>query len=276
MKVVLNLWDGVRFDAVFKVHQWMGLPNLMRVIRNGALYTNLYTHEPALTPVAVGRIMHNRHRKPLSRSLWEKMRLRSCYVGYPEAEKRIRMPNCRLIDCVYNRRAEAAKLRRSGTLNRHRITYPDVHRMRIACREIPRHDFTFVYFPDPDSSAHECRDRGKHIYHLGSPYVHAIKRCDNHLGRILATLDRCAPLNYAVIIVADHGMTDGGRHSIARWNDREVMQVPLAIMGKGIRTGWYEQGRYYTHDITSGVVGLFKGDAKNTMFRYALKGFARG
>jgi len=50
--------------------------------------------------------------------------------------------------------------------------------------------------------------------------------------------------------------------------------VPLAIMGKGIRTNWIEQNRYYTHDITSGIVGLFKGDADNTIFRYALKRFS--
>lgn len=270
MKVVLNLWDGVRFDAVFKVHEWMGLPNLHRVINNGVLFTNLYTHVPALTPVAVGRIMHNRYGKPLCKSLWDKMGKRSCYVGYPEAEQRIHFPNCDLLDVLYKRRAEADKIRRSGWLERHRITFPDKYRMEVACQKIPHYDFSFVYFPDPDTMAHECRDTNRHIYSYKSPYIDAIKRCDNHLGHLINTLDWCAPNDYVIIIVADHGMTDNGRHSIATWQDREVMQVPMAIMGKGIRSGWNEQERYYTHDITSGIVGLFKGDAKDTMFRYAL------
>lgn len=274
LKVVLNLWDGVRFDAVFKVNEWMGLPNLFRVINNGVLYTNIYTHEPVLTPMAVGRIMHNRNGKPLCVSLWEKMRKRSCYVGYPEDERRMYFPHCDLVDCLYNRRAEYEKLRRFGTLNRHRITFPDQVRLDIACKKIPHYDFTFVYFARPDEAAHECRDRNQHIYHYGSPYVHAIKNCDRLLGHILNTLDWCAPYNYVIIVVADHGMTDGGRHSVACWRDREVMQVPLAIMGKGIRTNWYEQARYYTHDITSGIVGLFKGDADRTLFRWALRKYA--
>ncbi|MEK8022624.1 MAG: alkaline phosphatase family protein [Candidatus Hydrogenedentota bacterium] len=271
MKVVLNLWDGVRFDAIFKVHQWMGLPNLHRVINNGVLFTNLYTQLPALTPVAVGRIMHNKYGKPLSQSLWEKMRKSSCYVGYPEDENRKHFPHCNLLDVLYDRKAEAAYIKKHGWLERHRITYPDKLRMDIACKVFPHYDFSFVYFPDPDTCAHECRDTNRHIYCWQSPYVHAIKRCDNYLGHLLNTLDHCAPNDYVIIIVADHGMTDGGRHSIAQWNDREVMQVPLAMMGRPIRAGWYEQQRYFTHDITSGIVGLFKGDADTTMFRHALK-----
>lgn len=272
MKVVLNLWDGVRYDAIFKVNEWMGLPNLMRVIKNGVLYTNLYTNEPVETPAAVGRIMHNRRRKPLSKSLWEKCRARSCYVGYPETEKRVRFPNCDLVDCLYDRRAEAAYMRKHGSMHRHRICYPDKKRLDIACKKIPHFDFTFVYFVGGDENAHECRDRGKHIYHHGSPYVHAIKNNDRLLGHLLRTLDWCAPNDYVIMIVADHGMTDGGRHSIGRWNMPEVMHVPLAMMGRPIRPNWLEQGRHYTHDITSGIVGLFKGDAHRTMFRYALKG----
>lgn len=270
-KVVLNLWDGVRYDAIFKVGLWMGLPHLWRVIRDGVLFTNVYTHEPALTPVAVGRIMHNRHWKPLSRSLWEKTRSRVCYVGYPEDEHRVRFPNCRLIDCLYDRRAEREKIRRFGTLNRHRIIRPDQYRLDIACKVIPHYDFTFVYFAEPDEKAHMCRDQGKHIYHWGSPYVHAIKNCDRLLGHLLRTLDWCAPYEYVIIVVADHGMSDYGRHSIGRWTDEEIMHVPLAMMGKGIRSNWFERERYYTHDITSGIVGLFKGDAERTMFRWALK-----
>lgn len=271
MKVVLNLWDGVRYDAVFKVHEWMGLPNLFRVIRDGVLFNNVYTHTPVLTPVAVGRIMHNRYGKPLSKSLWEKCQKRSCYVGYPEAEHRVYMPNCDLLDVLYNRAAEAEKLRRFGTLNRHRIIFPDKLRLDVACQKIPHYDFLFVYFAEPDESAHVCRDQGKHIYHYGSPYVHAIKRCDEYLGHLLNTLDWCAPYDYVIIVVADHGMTDYGRHSVARWNDEEVMHVPLAMMGRGIRSNWIERERYYTHDITSGIVGLFKGDADRTMFRWALR-----
>lgn len=271
MKVILNLWDGVRYDAIFKVNQWLGLPNLFRVINNGVLYSNLYTNEPVLTPNAVGRIMHNRYGKPLSVSLWQKMRKRSCYVGYPEDERRAFFPNCDLIDCLYNRRAEADKLRREGTLNRHRIVFPDRMRLDIACKKIPHYDFTFVYFHGPDTFAHECRDTKRHVFSWKSPYVHSIKECDRLFGHLLRTLDWCAPNDYVVIVVADHGMTDEGRHSIARWTDREVMQVPLAIMGKGIRSNWYEQERFYTHDITSGIVGLFKGDAHRTMFRHALR-----
>jgi arylsulfatase A-like enzyme len=275
MKVVLNLWDGTRFDAIFKVNQWMGLPNLFRVINNGVLFTNVYTQTPVLTPTAVGRIMHNRHGKPLSKSLWEKCRARSCYIGYPEDERRKHFPNCDLVDCLYDRRAEAEKIRRVGSLERHRITTPDQLRLDIACKKIPHNDFSFVYFHGPDTYAHECRDAGRHIYCWKSPYVHAIKECDRLLGHLLRTLDWCAPNDYVIIIMADHGMTDEGRHSIAQWDDKEVMQVPLAMMGKGIRAGWMEQTRYYTHDVTSGIVGLFKGDADRTMFRWALRRHAR-
>lgn len=276
MKIVLNLWDGVRFDAIFKVHEWMGLPNLFRVIQNGVLYTNIYTLEPALTPQCVARIMCNRRGKWISKSLWEKMNLRSCFVGYPEDSVRgylRRIPNCNLLDVVYKRDVEMRMKKTAAgreILTKHRICYPDSYRAEIACKMIPKYDFTFVYFPDTDTAAHECRDTGKHIYHYGSPYVHAIKNSDRLLGKLLKTLDRCAPNDYIIMIVADHGMSDGGRHSIGKWTDKEIMQVPLAVMGKGIRANWYEQDYFHTYDITSGIVGLFKGDAHQTMFKYAL------
>lgn len=277
MKVVLNLWDGTRFDAIFKVHEWVGLPNLHRVIRDGVLFTNVYTLEPALTPQCVARIMCNRRGKWISQSLWEKMRLSSCFVGYPEDSVRgylRRVPHCDLLDVLYNRKVE---MRLKGTakgreyLSKHRVCYPDSHRMKIACRRIPNYDFTFVYFPGPDTAAHDCRDMGKHIYHYGSPYIHAIKNCDRLLGSLLRTLDRTAPNDYIVVIVADHGMSDRGRHSIGKWTDREIMQVPLAVMGKGVRSGWYEQAIHHTYDITSGIVGLFKGDTDRTLFKYAMR-----
>ncbi len=277
MKVILNLWDGTRFDAIFKVNEWLGLPNLFRVINNGVLYTNVYTLEPALTPQCVARIMCNRQGKWISKSLWEKMRLRSCFVGYPEDSVRgylRRIPNCDLLDVLYNRKMELRMKRTAdgrAFLSKHRICYPDSYRAKIACEKIPHYDFTFVYFPGPDTAAHDCRDRGRHIYHHGSPYVHAIKNCDRLLGRLLATLDRTAPNDYIVIIVADHGMSDQGRHSIGKWTDKEIMQVPLALMGKGVRAGWYEQATHHTYDITSGIVGLFKGDAHRTLFKYALR-----
>lgn len=273
MKVVLNLWDGVRYDAIFKVNEWMGLPNFFRLVKNGVLFTNLYTHEPVLTPDCVGRIMHNAKGKPLSQSLWEKMKIKSCYVGYPEDQNNpepIRIPHCDLVDCLYERQAEQDALKRHGTLNRHRITKPDQVRLDIACKKIQEYDFTFVYFSDTDAAAHICRDRNQHVYHYGSPYVHCIKQCDRLLGHLLNTLDWCAKDDYVIIVVADHGMTDEGRHSVANWTMSEVMHVPLAIMGKGIRHNWMENARYFTHDITSGVVGLFKGDAEKTMFKWAL------
>lgn len=278
MKIVLNLWDGVRFDAIFKVNEWVGLPNLFRIVKNGVLYTNVYTEEPALTPQCVARIMCNRQGKWISKSLWEKMRLRSCFVGYPEDSVKgylHRIPNCDLLDVVYKRKVEMGMKKTvegRAHLSKHRVCFPDRFRAKIACKMIPKYDFTFVYFPDTDSAAHECRDMGKHIYHYGSPYVRAIKKCDQYLGWLLKTLDRCAPHDYIVMIVADHGMSDGGRHSIGKWTDKEIMQVPLAVMGRGIRPNWYEQGMYHTYDITSGIVGLFKGDAHTTLFRHALNG----
>lgn len=276
MKVVLNLWDGVRFDAIFKVHEWMGLPNLFRIVKSGVLYTNIYTEEPALTPQCVGRIMCNRRGKWICASLWEKMRKRSCFVGYPEDSIKgylQKIPHCDLLDVLYNRKLESRMKRTPAgrkILTKHRMCYPDKLRMEIGCRMIPKYDFTFVYFPGPDTAAHECRDTGKHIYHYGSPYVHAIKNCDRLLGHLLRTLDACAPDDYVIMIVADHGMSDEGRHSIGKWTDKQIMQVPFTVMGKGIRSNWYEQGIYHTYDITSGIVGLFKGDAQNTLFRYAL------
>ena len=269
-KVILNLWDGVRFDAIFKVHEWMGLPNLHRLIKRGTLFNNVFTMEPVLTPMCVGRIMHNKNWKPLCTSLWQKSRKRSVYVGYPEDENRRYFKHCDNLDVLYNRKAEAATMRKYGTLNRHRIIFSDQFRLDVACKKIPDYDFSFVYFPEPDEKAHMCRDAGKHIYHYGSPYVHAIKNCDRLLGHLLNTLDHCAKNDYTIIIVADHGMTDAGRHSVATWEDQEVMQVPLVISGKGIRHNWVERQRYYTHDITSGVVGLFKGDAETTLFNHAL------
>src|SRR3990167_6863955 len=276
MKIVLNLWDGVRYDAIFKVHEWMGLPNLFRIINHGVLYTNIYTLEPALTPQCVARIMCNRQGKWISQSLWEKMKIRSCFVGYPEDSVRgylRRIPYCDLLDVVYNRKTEM-RMKQSAAgrkvLEKHRICFPYEFRMKVACQMIPKYDFTFVYFPGPDSAAHDCRDRGRHIYHHPSPYVHAIKKCDRLLGRLLRTLDRCAPDDYIILIVADHGMSDGGRHSIGKWTDKEIMQVPLALMGKGVRNNWYEQGVHHTYDITSGIVGLFKGDAHRTLFKYAI------
>lgn len=274
MKVILNLWDGVRFDAIFKVNEWMGLPNLWKLIKNGVLYTNVFTHEPVMTPQAVGRIMHNRYGKPLCSSLWEKFNAKSCYVGYPEDNRRVFFKHCELLDVLYDRKAEEQYIRRHGSLHRKRITKNDHYRLDVACRKIPDFDFNFVYFCSPDETAHFCRDHNKHIYHYGSPYVHSIKNCDTFLGHLINTLEWCAKDDYVIIVVADHGMTDGGRHSVANWTTREVMQVPLVISGKGIRKNWFEQERYYTHDITSGIIGLFQGNTDNTIFQYAAEKYA--
>ncbi len=277
MKIVLNLWDGTRFDAIFKVHDWLGLPNLFRLIEKGVLYTNVYTKEPALTPQCVARIMCNRQGKWITQSLWEKMGLRSCFVGYPEDSVKgylRKIPHCHLLDVLYKRKVEM-RLKRSAAgrahLSKHRVCYPDRYRMEIACKMIPQNDFTFVYFPGPDSAAHDCRDRGRHIYHYGSPYVNAIKHCDDLMGHLIDTLEWCAPDDYIFIVIADHGMSAGGRHSIGKWSDKEIMQVPLVISGKNIRQNWLEQGYHMTYDVTSGIVGLFKGDAHRTLFQYALE-----
>lgn len=276
MKVVLNLWDGVRYDAIFKAHEWLGLPNFFRVVKNGVFFNNTFTVEPSMTAECVARIMKNRRGKWIGQSLWEKMRRRSCFVGYPEESVKPyppKIPFCDLVDCVYNRKKEAQLQKTEAgraMMSMHRVCFPDAFRMKLACKMIPKYDFTFVYFPDTDTAAHACRDAGKHIYHYGSPYLHAIKNCDRLLGGLLNTLDRVAPYDYIVIIIADHGMTDEGRHSVGRWTDSEVMHVPLAMMGKGIRTDWQERELHYTYEVTSGIVGLFKGDAHKTMFKYAL------
>ena len=287
LKVVLNLWDGVRFDAIFKVHQWMGLPNIHYLIKNGTFYTNVFTHTPVLTPMAVGRIMKDKHGKFISMSLHEKSngQIKSCFVGYPEEGiHRVPdwIPHCNYIgDILYNRKEEQRILKygtpaEKGKLMFHRIQYPDKLRMDVGCKMIPKYDFTFVYFVEPDESAHYCRDHKKHIYHYGSPYVHAIKNCDNLLQHLINTLEWCAKNNYILIVVADHGMTDEGRHSVAKWNDEEVMRVPLVIFGKGIRKNWIERTHYYTHDITSGIVGLFTDTTKGTIFQWAMEKYADG
>lgn len=286
LKVVLVLWDGVRFDAISKVHQWVGLPNIHSLIKNGVFYTNVVTHTPVLTPQAVGRIMTDVRGKWISQSLHEKTHgiVKSCFVGYPEEgvnPHKYRIPYCNYIDALYNRKEEQ-RILRSGTdaersrLKFHRIQSQDKIRLDIACKVIPKYNFTFVYFVECDEMAHKCRDSKKPIYHYGSPYIKAIKNCDNLLYHLIRTLEWCAKDNYIIIVVADHGMTDAGRHSIARWNDEEVMRVPLTIFGKGIRKNWVERTFYYTHDITSGIVGLFTDTTKGTIFQWAMQKYANG
>jgi arylsulfatase A-like enzyme len=284
LKVVLVLWDGVRYDAIFKVNKWMGLPNLFKLMNNGVLYSNVYTQQPVLTPTAVGRIMKDKNGKWISMSLHEKTngQIKSAFAGYPEEGiRRVPewIPHCKFLDITYNRREEWRRLfgtpAEKASMKFHRVQLSDKVRMDAACKLIPHYNFNFVYFVQPDTNAHECRDRKKHIYHYGSPYVHAIKQCDNLLYHIIKTLEWCAKNRYIVIVVADHGMTDEGRHSIAQWNDNRVMHVPLIISGRGIRKNWIEREVRYTHDITSGIVGLFTNTTNNTIFQWAMQKNAR-
>lgn len=279
LKVVVVLWDGVRFDAIDKVDKWMGLPNIQGLKRRGVSYLNTFTCTPVLTPTAVGRIMKDKNGKWITMSLYEKTRgkVRSCIVGYPEEGiRRIPewIPNCRYLgNVVYNRKEEWRRLNgtaaEKASMKFHRVQYPDKFRMDIACKMIPHYNFTFLYFVEPDEKAHYCRDHKRHIYSYGSPYVHAIKNCDNLLYHVIRTLEWCAKNRYILIVVADHGMTDEGRHSVAKWDDERVMRVPLIIAGNGIRKNWLERGFYYTHDITSGIVGLFTDTSNGTIFHWA-------
>ena len=286
LKVVLVLWDGVRFDALDRVGGWVGLPVIHRLIRRGVLFTNVYTQTPVLTPVAVGRIMKDKYGKWISMSLHEKTHgiIRSCIVGYPEEGiRRVPewIPHCRYLGNVtYDRRLEQRLLHGTpaerARMKFHRMQYPDKLRLDVGCKMLPYYNFTFIYFVEPDSAAHHCRDNKTWIYHYGSPYIWAIKNCDNLTYHVVRTLEWCAKNNYIIIIVADHGMTNQGRHSIARWNDNDVMRVPLVIAGRGIRKNWIERTRYYTHDITSGIVGLFTDTTKGTIFQWAMQKYARG
>ena len=282
LKVVLVLWDGVRFDAVGRVGAWVGLPNMHRLIREGVFYTNVFGISPALTPAAVGRIVKNGENKWISTMLHEKSKgqIKSCFVGYPEdglfGEPK-HIPNCNFLNNVtYDKKEEWRKLHGTPTekasIKFHRVQYPDKLRMDIGCKMIPKHNFTFIYFVEPDDSGHICRDNRKWIYHRGSPYIRAIKNCDNLMYHIIQTLEWCAKDNYILIIVADPGMTDEGRHALSQWNDERVSRVPLVIYGKGIRKGRVENTLYRTDNISKGIIGLFSGAGKDTIFQCAMEG----
>jgi len=96
---------------------------------------------------------------------------------------------------------------------------------------VTRHrTFTFLHVSLPD--------RFGHAYGGMSPqYLHAVRRTDRHLGRLLRTIDARPNLagHVAVVLTADHGFLTGSRsHSPKVLED---YRIPFVAWGAGVRAG---------------------------------------
>lgn len=241
MKTVLVLIDGVRFDAIRLVHRWVGLPTFTNIIRNGAWFNNVYTLQPTLTTDCTAKLLvgHNDyHNHPTIFQRLGQRGLRTASIGTDYYAGR---GATTVVDNLYDRFGNYTS---------------DESRADVACRIMPYYDFMYVYMVEPDEYAHIVRDEPSHIYRKDSPYIWAIKRCDERVGQIKRALDSLR-VPYNLLCSADHGMTDQGRHSIAAWDDKTVMHIPVFGTGCSLRPGSVSYRLSHITDISHGIISLY-------------------
>ncbi|MFI5183751.1 MAG: alkaline phosphatase family protein [Vicinamibacteria bacterium] len=93
----------------------------------------------------------------------------------------------------------------------------------------------------PDYAAHEFGARSPQ-------YVRACLEADRTLGLLVADLNLYTA---TLVVTADHGHIDGGGHGGV---EPEVLQVPLVIVGRGIRPGFMGTARQV--DVAPTIAGL--------------------
>lgn len=102
--------------------------------------------------------------------------------------------------------------------------------LRLAIRVLDDYPegLILVYFGGTDELAHRYGG-------VSSQYLGEVQKVDEYIGRLAERLD----LEKDVLIVtADHGHVDGGGHG--GW-EKEVLHVPLVMVGKAIRRGAYTE-----------------------------------
>lgn len=94
------------------------------------------------------------------------------------------------------------------------------------------HDFSFVYFGETDSAAH---DHG-----VGEEYAAAIGRQDDRLARLIGairTRPSFAEESWLVLLTTDHGHRDGGGHGGGSWQERQTYVV-AGFLGEAPAATW--------------------------------------
>lgn len=98
------------------------------------------------------------------------------------------------------------------------------------------HDFSFVYFGETDSAAH---DHG-----VGDEYFAAIGRQDERLARMVRAIESrptFAEESWLVILTTDHGHLDGGGHGGGSWQERQTYVVAGFLGEAPTATTWADQ-----------------------------------
>ena len=96
-------------------------------------------------------------------------------------------------------------------------------------------DFSFVYFGETDSAAH---DHG-----VGEEYRAAIGRQDERLARMVRAIESRASFaeeQWLVILTTDHGHLDGGGHGGGSWQERQTYVV-AGFLGDAPQVTWAEE-----------------------------------
>jgi predicted AlkP superfamily pyrophosphatase or phosphodiesterase len=255
-KTIMCLIDGVRFDALFKIHEWIGLPTIFKFINEGCLFTNVYTYEPVLTNLCVGKILTGSTDYAHSNSVFTKLSERN-------------IPNASVGGDMFLSRGATAVFDNLMAMD---FNYtPDQIRADIASEIITDYDFIYIYFVGSDKYAHVCRDAGRHIYSYDSPYIKSIVYEENCIKQIYDKVIELGITDYNFILLADHGMTDDGRHSIVNWTHEAVMHVPVIAYGSDFKSNYKENNRFYTTDVIHGIISLYDNNYQGRIFDNAKK-----
>lgn len=260
VRTVFCLLDGMRYDALELVHKWVGLPAMQDLINNGVLFENVWSYEPLYSRECIGRIVTgDLVNYKTGETIFGKLGKRGLKTMCVGAEQPQGRGATTYHDNLYgNPRVGSGKYSADQT------------RVEIALREMEQYNFTFVYFVEPDDNAHICRDQKRHVYSWQSPYIWAIKRGDQGLGRIKAKLDSLKQ-PYNIIVMADHGMTDQGQHWVATWRDKDVTHVPLIAYGHNFKSGLRVKDTMYITDVIHGIISLYDRNYRSHIFNNALK-----
>ncbi|OGH63488.1 MAG: hypothetical protein A3I06_12170 [Candidatus Lindowbacteria bacterium RIFCSPLOWO2_02_FULL_62_12] len=254
-KTVLVLIDGVRYDALFKVNDWVGLPNMRGILNDGVLWRNVYTLEPFLTNHITQKILTGHQHYTQNYTIFQRLE----YLGFRTASVGTNPWDGR-----------GARFNFDNLYDKEHNSQSDDVRFDCACRILPKVDFVYLYTVETDEYAHVCRDAHRNIYSWESPYIWAIKRTDTRLGRLRGWLEKITRGHYNLICVADHGMTDNGRHSIGTWTMEAVTHVPVFACGVNFKRGAKVDARFYVTDLAHAIVNLYDARVPAHMFNSVL------
>lgn len=183
------------------------------------------------------------------------------YEAYPHFFKRIRgqKPDARLVSLVTWAPIEDYIVSEADVHKKWEDKSKDYAKFDASAAEEaiaqladPKLDCLFLYFGQVDETGH------KHGFHPTVPkYIAAIERVDQHVGEVLAALEKRstrASEDWLIVVTSDHG-GKGTNHSKGH-QVPEILNSFMIVSGESAQRGKFEEQTYLTDPVVTVLTHL--------------------